>query len=233
MKTVADYLRNTPKGTKLYSPICGDVYLEEVSENMITLKSNQGKAVIFNGYGCYHTYADNYQGDGECLLYPSKDVRDWSNYQLHHEEFKKGDILYHEGADCVVVFDYELDKSAFKGKHYYNFTSVDYTSDIVCFYSNNYKLASEADIERYREALESSGKRVLNSNTSDPIFKPFDKVVVRDEGTWHIDLFERYKPGEEFPYEGMHQSWKHCLPYNEETAKLIGTKDDYKGDYDI
>ena len=59
-------------------------------------------------------------------------------------------------------------------------------------------------------------------------FKPFDKVVVRDECTWHIDFFERYEPGNDtFPYECMHQSWKHCLPFNKETAKLIGTKDDY------
>lgn len=144
MKKVADYLKNTPKGTKLYSPVCGDVYLEEVSENTITLKSNQEKIVIFNGYGCYHTYADNYQGEGECLLFPSKVVRNWRNYSVFHN------------------------------------------------------------------------------------FKPFDKVVVRDEGFWHIDFFEKYVSDDVCPYVCMHQIWQYCLPFNEETAKLIGTKDDYE-----
>ena len=59
-------------------------------------------------------------------------------------------------------------------------------------------------------------------------FKPFDKVVVKDEGIWHIDFFESYDlSNKKFPYQCMASNWKYCLPFNEETAKLIGTKDDY------
>ena len=134
MKIVADYLRNTPKGTKLYSPICGECTLVTVSSNRIVVMDHRNVCRSFDPYGLIDV-------NGECLLFPSKDVRDWGNYQLPHCDFK-----------------------------------------------------------------------------------PFDKVVVRDEGLWHIDFFETYLPGEEFPYEGMHQTWQHCLPFNEETAKLIGTK---------
>ena len=63
-------------------------------------------------------------------------------------------------------------------------------------------------------------------------FKPFDKVVVRDDGgSWHIDHFEFYDSDiehKEWAYQCIQASWQYCLPFNEETAKLIGTEDDYE-----
>jgi hypothetical protein len=220
---IANKLDGASKGTTLYSPIFGTVIFQYLDGDDIIVETHSMNLERFDKYG-------RYDKRGKQLLFPNEQTDDWSNYQLPHYEFKKGDILYLENEDCVVIFDHERDKSSFEGKHYYHFTHADYTSEIVCFYSNNYKLASETDIERYKKALKASGKGVLNSNTGElyPSFKPFDKVVVRDECTWHIDFFERYLPGNDtFPYECMHQSWKHCLPFNEETAKLIGTKDDY------
>ena len=137
MKTIADYLKNAPKGTKLYSPLCGECTLHYIDDKDIAV-TNGEHYFYLNHLGQYNVYEENV---GECLLFPSKDVRDWSNYQLPCD------------------------------------------------------------------------------------FKPFDKVVVRDDGLWHINFFERYLPGEESPYECLHGVWKHCLPFNEETAKLIGTTD--------
>lgn len=63
-------------------------------------------------------------------------------------------------------------------------------------------------------------------------FKPFDKVVVRNSrNNWHIDFFECYDSDithNGFPYVCIGSKWQQCLPFNEETAKLIGTNDDYK-----
>ena len=141
MKIVADYLKNAPKGTKLYSPICGECTLMTVSNNRIVVMDHRNVCRSFDPYGLI-------DANGECLLFPSKEVRDWSDYQL------------------PVPHD----------------------------------------------------------------FKPFDKVVVKDDGsTWHIDFFEAYLLNEGFEYQCMHQTWQYCLPYNEETAKLIGTTDDYNG----
>ena len=58
--------------------------------------------------------------------------------------------------------------------------------------------------------------------------KPFDKVVVRcsKADKWSIDFFS-YKVSNGYICTG--DAWfGYCLPYNEETAKLIGTTDDYE-----
>ena len=59
--------------------------------------------------------------------------------------------------------------------------------------------------------------------------KPFDKVVVRcsKADKWSIDFFS-YKVSNGYICTG--DSWfGYCLPYNEETAKLVGTTDDWEG----
>lgn len=58
--------------------------------------------------------------------------------------------------------------------------------------------------------------------------KPFDKVIVRrnHNDVWHIDLFSNMDKDK---YVCLLQNkYEDCLPYNEETAKLIGTFKDYK-----
>lgn len=60
----------------------------------------------------------------------------------------------------------------------------------------------------------------LKSNVE---LKPFDKVVVRDTeySTWCADLFSHID--EDYRYACVGATWSFCIPYNEETAKLIGT----------
>ena len=58
--------------------------------------------------------------------------------------------------------------------------------------------------------------------------KPFDKVIVRcgKADKWSIDFFS-HKVSNGYICTG--DAWfGYCLPYNEETAKLIGTADDYE-----
>lgn len=61
-------------------------------------------------------------------------------------------------------------------------------------------------------------------------FKPFDRVLVRDEPDkpWRVNLFSHIKPHEAYPFFCAYEAWKYCIPYNEQTAQLLGTNDDYK-----
>ena len=65
-------------------------------------------------------------------------------------------------------------------------------------------------------------------------FKLFDKVVVRDRGLydtkWVLSFFSHYdNNNKKYPYVCINRcTYNYCLPYNEETAKLIGTTDDYE-----
>lgn len=91
------------------------------------------------------------------------------------------------------------------------------------------RLATEEEKQQLFSALKKEGKRWdsekkqivdLKSNVE---LKPFDKVVVRDTeySTWCADLFSHID--EDYRYACVGATWSFCIPYNEETAKLIGT----------
>lgn len=77
---IAEILKNCQKGLKLYSSIHGEVELVCVNEYSdrypIYCKAKNGKDVTFTSDGRilldYH--------DAECVLFPSKDQRDWSKF---------------------------------------------------------------------------------------------------------------------------------------------------------
>ena len=62
-------------------------------------------------------------------------------------------------------------------------------------------------------------------------FKTFDKVLGRNEkdDVWEADLFSHYKEESQYPFRCIGFSRKYCIPYNKETAHLLGTTDEWKG----
>ena len=62
-------------------------------------------------------------------------------------------------------------------------------------------------------------------------FKPFDKVLGRNEkgDVWEAELFSHYREESQYPFRCIGFSRKYCIPYNEETAHLLGTTDEWKG----
>jgi len=75
-------LKDCPKGTKLYSPIFGNVTLDDIIENcddypiMVNTDTDDGYDSFTKDGKLYDTY------DGECMLFPSKDNRDWSTFKV-------------------------------------------------------------------------------------------------------------------------------------------------------
>ena len=58
--------------------------------------------------------------------------------------------------------------------------------------------------------------------------KPFDKVLGRDYcgGRWKCGLFSHNMDESIFPYVCRGNSFIYCIPYNDETKHLLGTKDE-------
>jgi len=59
-------------------------------------------------------------------------------------------------------------------------------------------------------------------------FEPFQKVLVRDEegDEWRADFFSHiYIYNNEKNYVCVGHVWEICIPYNDETAHLLGTTD--------
>ena len=90
---LVEILKDCPKGTKLYSTVFGEVKLEEVKENSkypITVKT---KIECFESFTSSGRWMENY--DGECTLFPSKEQRDWSkfNVSMYKKEQKSVDKI--------------------------------------------------------------------------------------------------------------------------------------------
>lgn len=74
-----EILKDAPKGTRLYSTIWGYVELREVLSYSVICKDNGGVDWNFRNNG--HLLASNTEY-GECVLFPSKEQRDWSKFKL-------------------------------------------------------------------------------------------------------------------------------------------------------
>lgn len=101
--------------------------------------------------------------------------------------------------------------------------------------SEEYRFATEEEKKQFFSALEKEGKR-WDSDKKAIVdlkpkveLKPFDKVLVRDFGSqaWQVSLFG-YKDSD-FYYCCYGCGWNQCIPYNEETAHLLGTTGEWKG----
>lgn len=61
-------------------------------------------------------------------------------------------------------------------------------------------------------------------------FQPFDKVLVRDSKLkrWCIEFFGFILDDEDFKYRCLYDSYRYCIPYNENTKHLLGTTDNWE-----
>lgn len=139
---LCEILKDCPTGTKLWSPVWGNmtlIQINDVSIYPIVLSADGFNNVSLHSDGRMYGVKES-----ECILFPSKDNRDWSKFKPKKERF-------------------------------------------------------------------------------DPkTLKPFDKVLARDENNtnWIASLFSSI---EEFGLACINGFWKQCIPYNDETAHLVGT----------
>lgn len=141
---LVETLKNYPAGTKLYSPLFGEVTFRKIDKKglfPIVVETSLGATATFSAEGRFFPAYD----DSECLLFPSKDQRDWSKFGI--------------------------------------------------------------------------------PEISPKIFKPFDKVLVRDSdnGIWKCSLFSRMTGDPKYPYDTVGDMYAQCIHYNEETIHLVGT----------
>ena len=90
---IAAILESKPQGTKLYSLTYGDCsYQGYTGDFGIECQSQNGVQFNLDEYGKYCI-------DGECILFPSKEMRDWNKFA-----WKKGDVLVNSRG-LKILFD--------------------------------------------------------------------------------------------------------------------------------
>ena len=84
-------LKDCPKGTKLWSPVWGDITFETIDaiDDLVYILTHKGVYITLDSDG-------KFDADGECIIFPSKDQRDWNKFKapikrFNPEEFKPFD----------------------------------------------------------------------------------------------------------------------------------------------
>lgn len=83
---LVEILKDCLKGTKLYSPICGEVVFDSITndpEYPIKVFGGENRCLSFTKRGLFFIDAPN----GECMLFPCKEYRDWSKFKPKKPKF--------------------------------------------------------------------------------------------------------------------------------------------------
>lgn len=106
---LVEKLKNCPRGTKLYSTVHGEVQLLEVKESnkyypIIAVKNNVKQTFTKDG-----RLIVEHKG-AECILFPSKDQKDWNKWKCHKPKEPKFDPKTLQPFDKVLVRDRNINK---------------------------------------------------------------------------------------------------------------------------
>lgn len=98
---IAEILKYCPKGTKLYSTVVGEVTLDKIDKDEkypIIVHTCDYTKTTFTEEGRYVEYPTS-----ECVIFPSKDQRDWSKFRL---PVKRGDIMMSDNKAFIISDEY-------------------------------------------------------------------------------------------------------------------------------
>lgn len=187
---IAEILKNCPKGTKLYSPICGEVEFECVTTlgNIKCIENSLCKRLFYpNG-----TYSEN----GEVMLFPSKEQRDWNQFLF---PFKNGDIIIlkeAQGGDFkqnIAIFKgYSEDISSINRMEIY--CQVDAVGNFIPWemtvMHSGWRLVTDCEKQKFFTIIDKAGYKWINGNLVKlvtPKFKVGD-TITNDKYTIKISV---------------------------------------------
>lgn len=187
---IYEILKNEEYGTELYTPKCGRVWHsgmanDKDSAKAIWTEDEAGREHFFDKNGKIYK-------EGEILLFPSKEMRDWSKF------FKKGDVLIcYEGKNpYYTIFDgFESNTyRAFKGKFAYDCREDKWYQNEGNLSTNTFRKLNREDSEIYVTKIEERFGGKLNRETLEiekpqPEFKDGDIVVAEEDNYYDKVIF--------------------------------------------
>lgn len=158
-------------------------------------------------------------------------------------EFKDGDVVF---VRCkrfcyIEIFNY------FKDDELYDYASLSTTLQMIDICGKypiskdeivEIRIATDSEKKQLFEALAKENK-VWNAEKKQVVDlkikwitpKPFDRVITRGDNNdiWTANIFSHMNSYGEYVAIGCVGGYHYCLPYNDDTAHLIGTADEWKG----
>ena len=164
---ITTILKDKPKGTKLYSTVHGECTFETITDEIFKIHFCTSKFGLTQTGECVLIKFGNMFDGGECVVFPSKEMRDWSKFA-----WKKGDVLIMDG--YRVVFDKWLndDYTRFNAVHlitsmgeYIDKPLQNRYSPISNFITRNWRKMTDAETKIYMDSLERECGGKLNLET--------------------------------------------------------------------
>ena len=153
--------------------------------------------------------------------------------------------MHKKNCDIVFIFNRLRTEGSF---YYYAFHALqtNNTGVIDChitlpyawtFLGGKMNFATDSEKQQLFDALAKEGKRWDSDKKAivdlKPKWtpKPFDRVITRnaDDDIWTANIFSHMDSHGEYVTIGCVGGYTYCIPYNEETAKLIGTTNNVDG----
>ena len=159
-------------------------------------------------------------------------------------KFEDGDIAFADYGNRQYVFIVSGETGLSEGYNSSIYLDLSSPTSSMAFRTSFFKkdlcelrLATEEEKQQLFDALEKkskawdSEKKAIVDLKPKCEFKPFDKVLGRNEkdDVWEAELFSHYREESQYPFRCIGFSRKYCIPYNEDTAHLLGTTDDWEG----
>ena len=183
MINIVEILKDCPKGTKLYSPICGNCKILKIY-NGLGLDVINDADEVFN-----FSYDGRYNLNGECLLFPSKDNRDWNTFR----PFKDGDIIAKD--EFIVIFSHSkhsevkiLEQIVYYHCYLRGSSYFKSTKDCGVGYISDFRFATDEEKQKLFDAIKANGYK-WNAETKTleklivPKFKVGDEIVRKNSIT--------------------------------------------------
>ena len=178
---IANILKNCPEGIELYSSVCGEViFIRVCSNNNITVRESNGSLRYFLPDG-------KYTGNGECVLFPSKEQRDWNKFI---PDFEDGNIIIADLGNIAIFKDYKgIDPNRMRiycqvdarGKF------VPHEMNVVC---EGWRLARYSEIVAFEKKIAEAGYSWNGKElTRIPKFRAGD-VITNNCFTFKIDIVD-------------------------------------------
>lgn len=166
---IAELLKDCPKGMVLYSPIFGEVHLEEIRPHLAIVVTTD------NRYREEFLYDGRYGMNGECMLFPSKDKTTWEGFQ---RPFVPGDIVITNHNEHAFIYSGENDNywEAYCGV-YCGTRNICVNSKQWSDKKHNLRLATEEEKEKLFQVIKDNNyKWNVETKTLEKLVKPIFKA---------------------------------------------------------
>lgn len=188
---IAEILKDKPQRTKLYSSACGKCTLEEADDKSFKISFYNSKFGFMNGGEGYLDKNGKLYDEGECVVFPSREMRDWRKFA-----WKKGDVLVSKDNVHIIFEKFEDDAyTRFKGKHYLwkECDEEDYSKEETKMLTSVFEKANDDAAQTYINTIEEHLGGKLNRETLEiekqPEFKDGDILSIQeDEEYYHTIL---------------------------------------------